>query len=153
LAKPMKQSKSSKHNPRGLGLRRRLLRALRLVGENCPRLPQLGAVRAMLQCVQYICMPRLHMTKKLFHLSLTESAPKALPYRRLSQNPLTLLLSKVRPCEVFIFCLYKVVIFIFIDAIAVVDPGLALANARMKDLGHEDVDANETLTADGLAYA
>jgi hypothetical protein len=96
-------------------------------------------------------MPCQHLMKKLFCLSLDESAPEALPHGRLSRHSLIPLLSKVQLCEVFIFRLYKVVILIFVYAAVVIEPGSASADACMKDSGHEDVHANEKLITDGLA--
>jgi hypothetical protein len=51
------------------------------------------------------------------------------------------------------FCLYKSVILIFIDAVAAIELGSALADLRIKDSGHEDVHANEQLSGDVLASA
>jgi hypothetical protein len=51
------------------------------------------------------------------------------------------------------FCLYNVVILIFIDASAMLGPGLASGDACLKDSGHEDVHTEEQLTTDGSATA
>jgi hypothetical protein len=90
----------------------------------------------------------LNLTKKLFLLNLTKSVREAVPHRRLAQNPLALLPSKVWLCEVFIFHLYKAVILIFINAAVVVELGLASAYVCAKDTEREDVHADEQLTVD-----
>jgi hypothetical protein len=44
-------------------------------------------------------------------------------------------LSKVRPYDVLIFHLYKVVILMFLDVAIVIEPGFASVDGCVKDLG------------------
>jgi hypothetical protein len=53
----------------------------------------------------------------------------------------------------FVFHLYKAVMFIATDTATVIELGLASADMHVKDLGPEGVHADEQLPADGSASA
>jgi hypothetical protein len=55
--------------------------------------------------------------------------------------------------DVFIFHLYKVVILMFLDAAAMIELGSPSTDGSVKDSGHEDIHADEQLSADGSASA